>query len=127
MALAAAGQTVNAGAGGIRLTAAAHRLAVGQIQASKLRGFQWVDVARQFVAIVLATLLATALSAAVRATALATSFRTWAAWCGTALAISTVVKTRIAAWLLATPIATAFTAAVALAFKAGCALWAIAA
>ena len=58
------------------------------------------------------------------ATGWATAFRTWATWCGTALAITTVVKTRIAALLLAT---TTFPAAIALTFKSGCALRAIAA
>jgi hypothetical protein len=86
-------------------------------------------VAWQLVAIVFATLLATALSATVGATAFTTTFRTWAAWCGTALAITTVVKTHVAARLLAawTVVPANITAHIALAFKTGSALRAVAA
>ena len=97
----------------------AHGLAVGQVQARKLCGFERVNVAWQLVAIAPAAVLTT-----LAATGWATAFRTWATWCGTALAITTVVKTRIAALLLAT---TTFAAAIALTFKSGCALRAIAA
>ena len=111
------------------MAAGAHGLAVGQVQACKLRGLQRIDVAWQLITIVFATLLATALSATVRATAFATTFRAWAAWCGTALAIATVVKTHVAARLLAawTVIPANITAHVALAFKTGSALWTVAA
>ena len=77
------------------MAAGSHGLAVGQIKACKLRGFQRINVAWQFVAIMLAPLLPTALSTTVRPT----SFRARAALLGTALTISTVVKTRITAWL----------------------------
>ena len=111
------------------MAAGAHRLAVGQVQACKLRGLQRIDMAWQLVAVVFATLLATALSATVRTTAFTTSFRTWAAWCGTALAIASVVKTHVAARLLAawTVIPANITAHVALAIKTGSALWTVAA
>ncbi len=73
------------------MAAGSHGLAIGQIKACKLRGLQGIDVAWQFVAIMLATFLPTA----VRTSA----FRAVAALLGTALTISTVVKTRITAWL----------------------------
>lgn len=120
---AAAGQAVDAGAGRIRLAAGAHGLAVGQVQARKLCGFERVNVAWQFVAIAPATVL-TATLTTLAATGWTTAFRTRTARCGTALAVATVVKTRVAALLLAT---TTFAASIALAFKARCALWAIAA
>ena len=129
MAAAPAGQAVDAGAGRVRLAAGAHGLAVGQVQACKLRGLQRIDVAWQLVTIVFVTLLTTALSAPVGATAFTTTFRTWAAWCGTTLAIATVVKTQVAARLLAawTVIPANITAHVALAIKTGSALWTVAA
>jgi hypothetical protein len=129
MAAAPAGQAVDAGAGRVRLAAGAHGLAVGQVQACKLRGLQRIDVAWQLITIVFVTLLTTALSAPVGATAFTTTFRTWAAWCGTTLAIATVVKTHVAARLLAawTVIPADITAHVALAFKTGSALWTVAA
>ena len=117
---AAAGQAVDAGAGRVRLATGAHGLAVGQVQARKLCGFERVNVAWQFVAIAPATVL----TATLAATGWTTAFRTRTARCGTALAVATVVKTRVAALLLAT---TTFAASIALAFKARCALWAIAA
>jgi hypothetical protein len=85
-------------------------------------------VAWQLVAIVFATLLATALSATVGAAAFTTTFRTWAAWCGTALAIAAVFKTHVAARLLAawTVVPANITAHIALAFKTGSALRAVA-
>jgi len=126
MAATAAGQAVDAGAGRVRLTAGADRLAVGQVQACKLCGLQWVDVTWQFIAIVAAAVL-TAL-ATLTTTAWTTALWARTTRCGTALTIPTVVKTRVATLLLAaTTVATAFTATIALAFKAGCALWAIAA
>jgi hypothetical protein len=129
MAAATAGQAVDAGAGRVWLAAGAHGLAVGQIKTRKLRGFERVDVAWQFVAIVTATVL---VAAALTTTARATTFRAWASRCGTTLTVTTVVKSRIAALLLSstafavaitTTFASAFTTAIALAFKARCALW----
>jgi hypothetical protein len=115
MTAATAGEAVDAGACRVGLAAGAHGLAVGQVQACKLRGFQWINVARQFVAVVAAAVLTT--------TGWATAFRTWTTRCGTALTVATVVKTHIAAWLLAAwtivaaKITAAFTATIALAFK----------
>ena len=128
MTAATAGQAVDAGAGRVGLTAGAHGLAVGQIQTRKLCGFERVDVAWQFVTIITATVLTTTLTA----TGGATTFRAWAAWCGTALAITPVVKARIATLLLATTtfavaVTATFAATIALAFKTRCALWAVAA
>ena len=93
MAAVATGQAVDAGACGIRLAAGAHRLAVGQVQACELGGFQGVDVSWQLVAIVATTVLATALTATLATTARAATFRTWTIAWTTALAIATVVKT----------------------------------
>ena len=130
-AAVAAGQAVDAGAGRIRLATGAHRFAVGQIQTRKLRGFQGVDVAWQLVAIVTATVLTTPVSAAMArlwATTGTTALRTGTARCGTALAITPVVKTRLVTLLwAATTVSCAFSAAIALAFKARCTLWSIAA
>ena len=131
MTATTAGQTVDACAGRVRLAAGAHGLAVGQVQACKLCGFQWINVAWQFVAVVAAAVLTTL--AALTTTGWATAFRTWTTRCGTALTVATVVKTHIAAWLLAAwtivaaKITAAFTATIALAFKARRALWSIAA
>ena len=123
MASTTAGQAVNAGACGVRLAAGANRLAVGQVQACKLRCFQGVNVTWQLV-IVVATVLAATLWATVRATA----FRTWTTGSGTTLAIAPVVKAWVAALILTTTAVTlavtvhAFAATVALAFKARSAL-----
>lgn len=129
-AAVAAGQAVNAGAGGVWLAAGANRFAVGQIQTCKLGGFQGIDVAWQLVTVIAAAVLTTRVAAftmaALRATAWTTALWAWTTRCGTALTIATVVKTRVAALLLAaTTFATAFTATIALAFKARCALWAL--
>jgi hypothetical protein len=72
MALAAGGQAVDAGAGGVGLAAGLDRLATGQVQLGELRGLERIDVARQFIAIaraaiavlVLLTALAVALTLA---------------------------------------------------------------
>ena len=129
-AAVAAGQAVNAGAGGVWLAAGSNRFAVGQIQTCKLGGFQGIDVAWQLVTVIAAAVLTTRVAAftmaALRATAWTTALWAWTTRCGTALTIATVVKTRVAALLLAaTTVATAFTATIALAFKARCALWAL--
>jgi hypothetical protein len=127
MAATAAGQAVDAGAGRVGLTAAAHGLAVGQVKARKLGCFQGVNVAWQFV-IVVATVLPCDLSPALWATAWTTAFWTWTTGSGTALAIAPVVKAWVAALILATTALTtavtvhAFSATVALAFKTRCAL-----
>ena len=132
MAATAAGQAVDAGAGRVGLAAGANGLAVRQVQTRKLRGFQWIDVARQLVAIVASPVLTTGVFAtaiaALRAATWTTTFGPRTARCGTALAIAAVVKTGIAPLLLATTatftVAT-FAAAVALTFKARGALWAL--
>ena len=129
-AAVAAGQAVNAGAGGVWLAAGANRFAVGQIQTCKLGGFQGIDVAWQLVTVIAAAVLTTRVAAftmaALRATAWTTALWARTTRCGSALTIATVVKTRVAALLLAaTTVATAFTATIALAFKARCALWAL--
>lgn len=129
MAATAAGQAVNAGSGRVRLTAAAHRFAVGQVQARKLCGFQGVNVTWQFIAIVAIAVLPATLTPL---TASATTLWARAAWRGTALAIRAVVKAGIATLLLATAaftlaIAATFSATIALAFKAWAALRAVAA
>jgi hypothetical protein len=59
MAATAAGQAVDAGAGRVGLAAGANGLAVRQVQTRKLRGFQGVDVAGQFIAIVASAVLTT--------------------------------------------------------------------
>ena len=92
-------------------------------------------MAWQFVAIITATVL-TATLTTLAATGWATAFRTWAAGCGTTLAVGPVVKARVAAlgWTttafsvaVTATIAATFAATIALAFKARCALWAVAA
>jgi len=132
-AAVAAGQAVDAGACRVGLTAGANGIAVGQIQARELGGFQGIDVAWQLVAIAVTAVV----TAALTATCLigAAPFRTWTVVAGSraTLAVTTVVKTRIATLFLtttaafATAVTTTFAATIALAFKAGCALWAIAA
>jgi hypothetical protein len=119
MASTTAGQTVNAGACRVRLAAGANRLAVGQVQACKLRCFQGINVTWQLV-IVVATVLAATLWATVGATA----FRAGATRSRTTLAIAPVVKSWVAALILAATTVTvhAFAATVALAFKTRCAL-----
>jgi hypothetical protein len=86
----AAGQAVDAGACRVRLTAALDRLAAGQIQTGKLRGFQRVNVAWQLVAIATAALVLWALTsvsavtpALIASWALTTKtlLRAWTAWC----------------------------------------------
>lgn len=133
MAATAAGQAVNAGSGRVRLTAAADRFAVGQVQARKLCGFQGVNVTWQFIAIVAIAVLPAALTPLA---ASATTLWARAAWRGTALAIRAVVKAGIATLLLATAaftlaitasIAATFSATIALAFKAWATLRAVAA
>ena len=129
-AAVAAGQAVDAGAGRVRLPTGAHRFAVGQIQTRKLCGFQGVDVAWQLVAIA-AVAIVLALAATMSATTVrATALRAGTTRCGTTLAIPTVVKPGIAALFLtaptfATTVSCAFSAAIALAFKARCTLWAL--
>ena len=86
-AAVAAGQAVDAGACRVRLTAALDRLAAGQVQTGKLRGFQRVNVAWQLVAIATAALVLWALTsvtpALIASWALTTKtlLRAWTAWC----------------------------------------------
>ena len=113
MAAATAGQAVDAGACRVGLTTVAHGLAVGQIQTRKLCGFERINVAWQFIAILATTVLAT-LSPTGWATALWARAACW--W--TPLAVTTVVKTCVTLCIATTA---------ALAFKAGATLWTVAA
>jgi hypothetical protein len=115
MAATAAGQAVDAGAGRVRLATGAYGLAVGQVQACKLRGLQGVDVSWQLVAIATSMVLTTPLTntVGVGAPSIATTFRAWTVARAATLTVATVFK------------ATAL--ALALAFKAAFTLRAMAA